>query len=99
MTDPILTPEVYGDDYKNPQGIAVAKARMASVEPRKQRELPRGTALVTIQIRAAEVSESAVVAYWLESHGDKGTFDYHRNKMVEKLREVADLLGFDLVAR
>lgn len=29
MTDPTLTPELYGSDYLNPQGIAASKAAMA----------------------------------------------------------------------
>lgn len=29
MTDAKLTPEIYGSDYRNPHGLAVAKARMA----------------------------------------------------------------------
>lgn len=26
MTDPTLTPEIYGSDHQNPQGLAAAKA-------------------------------------------------------------------------
>ena len=29
MTDPTLTPELYGSDHQNPQGLAVAKASMS----------------------------------------------------------------------
>lgn len=103
MTDPILTPEVYGDDYRNPQGLAVAKARAASAEPRetttKQPGLPSGTDLCKVNVRARDVSEAAIIAYWMERYGSTGTFEHHRKHMADALRDLVDMFGYDLVAK
>lgn len=103
MTDPILTPEVYGDDHRNPQGLAAAKARAASAEARetitKQPDLPRGTDLCRINMRARDVSEAALLAYWAEDRGSTGTFEHHRKRMADALRDLVDMFGYDLVAK
>lgn len=65
----------------------------------KKNDKLSGVNLCSIRLRASDIAEAAIIAYWLEKHGDAGTFSYHRERMIDKLRELADLCGYDLVDR
>ena len=65
----------------------------------KKNDRLSGVNLCRIMHRADGVSGHANVAYWMENHGDAGTFAYHCRELVDDLKELADLCGFDLVGR
>lgn len=56
-----------------------------------------GTDLVSISLKARDLADSAIIAYWTESYG-RG-IDFHRRGAIDSLRALADLCGFDLVEK
>ena len=96
MTDPTLTPEVYGPDHANPDGLAVAKARADSAA--KREPLPAGCLSFCAAERLAnEVASRCTVAFWMERHPHDVA--YHRAQADLALHSLADLFGYRLEAK
>lgn len=55
----------------------------------------RDVRYVSVAHRAQGVSDAANVAYWTEGF----TKQFHDDDILEKMRELAEALGFDLVKR
>ncbi len=57
-----------------------------------------GVNLCSIHHRADHLAEAAIISYWMEGRAD-GCFEFHRKGILEDIRKLADLCGFDLVER
>lgn len=95
MTDPTLTPEVYGDDYGNPHGLAAAKVAVAATR-RHSETFDDALAYIRAEYAAANLSRCCTAAYWGSAFAARV---YHHREAIKSLRDVADILGFDLVER
>lgn len=92
MTDPTLTPEVYGPDHAHPDGLARAKAAMASAD--------------NAQIEAENTALSKARTYigFASDHLHLARFDASnralmRSMAIDDLRVAVAALGYDLVKR
>lgn len=94
MTDPTLTPEVYGPDYANPSGLAVAKAAADSAAKRGP---IGGVDLARARGFAGDIGDRCIVAYWMDAQGRDIAF--HRAGAITSLRALADLFGYRLEAK
>ena len=90
MTDP--TPEVYGTDHAHPDGLATAKAAMASAD--KARIEAENTALFRartfIDLASDDLHRARHVVGLRASY-----LEY----ALESMQRAAELLGYDLVKR
>lgn len=94
MTDPTLTPEVYGPDHASPSGLAVAKSRADSAA---KCEPISGVDLVSARVHAGDIGDRCIVAYWMDANG--GDITFHRTDAVKSLHRLADLFGYRLEAK
>jgi hypothetical protein len=94
MTDPTLTPELYGPDHANPLGLAVAKARADSAA---KREPISGLDFVSARAHAGDIGDRCIVAYWIDARG--GDITFHRTEAEKSLHRLADLFGYRLEAK
>jgi hypothetical protein len=97
MTDPILTPEVYGPDHANANGLAAAKAAMDAVSSRHPNEtFFNRLDYVRVACDASTIVHGCTAAYWVETDTTRA---FHHCEAVKSLRAIADRFGFDLVER
>ena len=92
MTDPTLTPEVYGPDHAHPQGLARAKAAMDAAD-RKWIEA-ENTALSKARTYLGFASDHLHLALF-----DASNRALMRSAAIDELRRAAEFLGYDLVKR
>ena len=92
MTDPTLTPEVYGPDHAHPDGLARAKAAMEAAD--KARTKVENTALSKARTYLGFASDSLHLARFDVS--DRTTL---RRIAIDDLRTACATLGYDLVKR
>ena len=92
MTDPTLTPEVYGPDHANPQGLARAKAAMDAAD--RKRIEAENTALSKARTYIGFASDHLHLARF-----DAGDRAIMRSMAIDDLRTACDALGYDLVKR
>lgn len=95
MTDPTLTPEVYGPDHASPSGLAVAKARADSAAKRE----PIASVLPSSVMHntARYLADHCLVAFWMETDGRDAS--YFRGRARDDLHLLADLFGYRLEAK
>lgn len=91
MTDPILTPEVYGPDHANANGLAAVKAAMDAI-PKVKPEW------YGAKYHAGVIADECVAAMWRSEMHDADVSG-HRRRVIDHLTRIADLFGFDLVER
>ena len=92
MTDPTLTPEVYGSDHANPQGLARAKAAMEAADHKR------------IEAENTALSKARTYLVFASDHLHLARFDVRnralmRSMAIDDLRVAAATLGYDLVKR
>ena len=88
MTDPTLTPEIYGSDHAHPQGLAAAKASMDAAPMNELDHLSHamtylGFARDELLLATRSVSGRA----------------YHRNDAIKCLHIAADRLGLRVLPK
>lgn len=88
MTDPILTPEIYGSDHANPDGLAAAKAGMANNAVR-----------TCSPSHARSYLAFARDDLLLSVLGSRDTAEAHRASAVDHMRIAAEYLGYTLTPR
>ena len=92
MTDHTLTPEVYGPDHANPQGLARAKAPMDAAD--RKRIKAENTALSKARTYLGFASDSLHLARF-----DASTRALMRSMAIDELRTACAALGYDMVKR
>ena len=90
MTDPTLTPEVYGPDC--PDGLALAKAAMASADSRRIEA--ENTAMSRARAYLDLAKDDLLIARF-----DLSNRDFRRSMAIDDLRAACAALGYDLVKR
>ena len=92
MTDPTLTPEVYGPDHAHPDGLARAKAAMDAAD--KARIEADNTALskarTFIDLASDDLHRARHVV---------GLRAFYLGYALESMQRAVELLGYDLVKR
>lgn len=88
MTDPTLTPEIYGADHANPQGLAAAKA---SMDAAPMNEFDRLSHAMTYLGFARD-------ALLLATRRD-GSRDHHHADAIANLHIAADRLGLRVLPK
>lgn len=88
MTDPILTPEIYGSDHANPDGLAAAKASMANNAVR-----------TCSPSHARSYLAFACDDLLLSVLGSRDTAKAYQASAVDHLRTAAEHLGYTLTPR
>ena len=92
MTDPTLTPEVYGPDHAHPDGLARAKAAMEAAD--KARIKAENTALSKARTYLGFASDHLHLALF-----DVSNRALMRSMAIDDLRTATAALGYDLVKR
>ena len=92
MTDPTLTPEVYGPDHAHPDGLARAKAAMEAAD--KARTKVENTALSKARTYLGFASDHLHLALF-----DASNRTTLRSMAIYELRTACAALGYDLVKR
>jgi len=92
MTDPTLTPEVYGPDHAHPDGLARAKAEMEAADRKR------------IEADNTALSKARTYIGFASDHLHMARFDVSnralmRSMAIDDLRVAAAALGYDLVKR
>lgn len=92
MTNPTLTPEVYGADHANPQGLARAKAAMDAAD--KARIEAENAAMSRARAYLDLASDDLLLA-----RSDLSNRTLMRRMAIDDLRVAVAALGYDLVKR
>ena len=92
MTDPTITPEVYGPDHAHPDGLARAKAEMDAAD-RKRIEADNA-ALLKARAYLGFARDYLHIALF-----DTNNRTLMRSMAIDDLRVAAATLGYDLVKR
>lgn len=92
MTDPTLTPEVFGPDHAHPDGLARAKAAMEAAD--RKRIEAENTAL----FRARTFIDIASGNLDMARHV-VGTRAFYLGYALESMQRAVEFLGYDLVKR
>ena len=92
MTDPTLTPEVYGPDHAHPQGLARAKAAMDAADRK------------WIEAENTALSKARTYLGFARDHLHLALFDARirapmRSTAIDDLRTACTTLGYDMVKR
>lgn len=92
MTDPTLTPEVFGPDHAHPDGLARAKAAMEAADKAR------------IKVENTALSKARTYLGFARDHLHLALFDAHiralmRSMAIDELRTACAALGYDLVKR
>lgn len=92
MTDPTLTPEVYGPDHAHPQGLARAKAAMDAAD-RKRIEADNYALSKALTYLEFAKDDLLLARY------DASNRALMRSMAIDDLRVAVAALGYDLVKR
>ena len=92
MTDPTLTPEVFGPDHAHPDGLARAKAAMEAAD--RKRIEAENAALSKARTYLDLAKDDLLIARF-----DLSNRDFRRSMAIDELRRAAEFLGYDLVKR